>query len=97
MHARVMTGQFQPDKKSEVIEIYGDSIIPVAREQNGFKNAYLLMDPNTNKFISITIWETEEDMTACETGGYLKEQLAKAAVTFAIPPTKEHFEVSVQA
>ena len=32
-----------------------------------------------------------------EISGYLKEQIAKAAATFAGPPTTEHFEVSVQA
>jgi heme-degrading monooxygenase HmoA len=97
MHARVVTGQSQPNKQDEETNVYRDNIVPAAREQKGFKGAFLLTNPNTNKFISITLWETEADMMAGEASGYLKEQLDKAAATFAGPPTTEHFEVSVQA
>ena len=96
MHARIVSGQFQPDGMEEAVGIYRDSIAPAAREQQGNKGGYLLTDSATGKFVSISLWETEADMQASETGGYLKEQIAKAAPTFAGPPTSEHFVVSVQ-
>ena len=80
----------------ELIHIYQDSIAPIAKEQKGNKGAFLLTDSDTNKAISIAVWETEEDMLAGEASDYLKEQIARAAATFAAPPTTEHFQVSVQ-
>ena len=96
MHARIVSGQFQPDKMDEAVSIYENSIAPAAKEQQGNKGACLLTDSKTGKFVSISLWETEADMTASEESGYLKEQMAKAAPTFTGPPTSEHFEVSVQ-
>ena len=97
MHARIVSGQFQPDKMEEAVSIYENSVAPAAKEQQGCKGASLLTDAKTGKFISISLWETEADMIAGEESGYLKEQIAKAAPTFAGPPTSERFEVSVQA
>ena len=96
MYARVVTVQSQPGKTEETIRIYRDSVMPVAREQQGFKGAFLLTDPNTGKGVSITLWETEADMRAGETSGYYQEQIAKFAQVFAGPPTREGYEVSVQ-
>ena len=96
MHARVISGQIQADKMDEAVSTYENSVAPAAKEQQGNKGACLLTDSKTGKFISITLWETEADMTASEESGYLKEQIAKVAPSFTGPPTSEHFEVSVQ-
>ncbi len=95
--ARVVTVQIQPGKMDELISIYQDSIVPAAKEQEGFRHALLLSDADTGKAISVTVWETEADMQAGEASGYLREQMAKAAAGFAAPPTTEHYEVSVSA
>ena len=96
MHARIVSGQFQPDKMDEAVSTYESSIAPAAKEQQGNKGVCLLTDSKTGKFVSISLWETEADMAAGEASGYLKEQIAKAASTFAGPVTSEGFEVSVQ-
>lgn len=96
MNARVVLGQVQVDKRDEAVAAYRDSIVPAAKEQRGFKNAYLLTDTSTGKFISVTFWETEADLMAGESSGYYKEQLGKLAAFFAGQPTMEHYEVSVQ-
>jgi heme-degrading monooxygenase HmoA len=70
--------------------------MPVSKQQQGFKGAFLLTDPNTGKGVSITFWETEADMRAGEASGYYQEQIAKFAQVFAGPPTREGYEVSVQ-
>jgi heme-degrading monooxygenase HmoA len=96
MYARVTTTQMQPGKTEEAIRIYRDSVVPAAKQQQGFKGAFLLTDPNTGKGVSISLWETEADMRAGETSGYYQEQIAKFAQVFAGPPTREGYEVSVQ-
>ncbi|MBW2465821.1 MAG: antibiotic biosynthesis monooxygenase [Deltaproteobacteria bacterium] len=94
MHARVILGKVKIDKQEEAIRIYQESVMPEAKKQKGFKSMNLLTDPETSKFISITIWETEDDMIAGESSGYLQEQLAKISPLFVGPPSIQHYVVS---
>lgn len=94
MHARVILGKVKHDKQDEAIRIYREGVAPAAKEQQGFKTMNLLTDPDTHKFISITFWETEKDMLAGESGGYLQEQLNRIAPLFVGPPTIQHYVVS---
>ena len=55
MHARVILGRVKLDKQDEAIKIYKEIIGPVAKEQKGFKSMQLLTDPDTSKFISISM------------------------------------------
>ena len=95
MHARVILGKVRHGKQDEAIRIYKELVAPAAEEQKGFKSMNLLTDPDTHKFISITFWETEKDMVAGESGGYLQEQLNKIAPLFVGPPSIQHYVVSV--
>ena len=96
MYSRVVTIQVQPGKTEEAVRIYRDSVIPAAKQQQGFKGALLLTDSNTGKAYSITRWETEADMKAGEASGYYQEQIAKFGHILTSTPTIEGFEVSVQ-
>ena len=97
MHARVVMSQAQPGKQDEALAIVRDSIVPAARQQKGFKSYLGLTDRSTGKNITISLWETEEDMTSGEASGYYQEQIDKVAPILAGPPTTEHYEVTVQA
>ena len=96
MQARVVTVQIQPGKTDEAIGIYRDSVISAAKQQKGFKGAFLLTDRNTGKGVSVTLWEMEADLKAGEASGYYQEQITKLGGVFAAPPAREHYEVSVQ-
>jgi heme-degrading monooxygenase HmoA len=97
MYARVTSTQILPGKIDEAIRIYRDSVVPAAREQKGFTGAYELVDRGTGKSLSVSLWDTEADMLAGETSGYLREQVAKFGAVIVGPPTTEHYEVGVQA
>ena len=94
MHARVILGKVKHDMQDEAIKIYRERLEPAAKVQKGFVRMHLLTDPDTSKFISITIWETEQDMITGESSGYLQEQLSKIAAVFVGPPSIQHYEVS---
>ncbi len=96
MHANVVTVQFQPGKIDEAIRIYRDSTVPALKQRQGFKGALLLTEPNTGKGVSITLWQTEADLQATETREF-QTQIAQFAQVLAGPPTREEFEVSIQA
>ena len=94
MHARVILGKVKHGKQDEAAKIYRESIEPAAKDQKGFVRMHLLTDPDTSKFISITIWKTEQDMLAGESSGYLKEQMDKITSLFVGPPTVQHYVVT---
>lgn len=66
MFARVSTFQGPPDQTAEGIRIAREQILPAARLMDGFKGIYLLFDRESGKSLSVTLWETEEDMRASE-------------------------------
>jgi heme-degrading monooxygenase HmoA len=94
MHARVILGKVRLHKQAEAIRIFKETVIPAAEKQKGFKSINLLTDPDTNKFISITIWKTEDDMKSSESSGYLQEQLGRIATLFVGPPTIQYYVVT---
>jgi len=96
MYVRVLRAQFHVEKIAQAEQLYWKSLIPAAKQQKGFRNAYLAVDRATGTGISLTFWETEADLTASETNGYFQEQLAKFAPVFAAPPTREAYEVIAQ-
>jgi len=96
MYARVTIVQVLPGKMDEAIGIFRDSVVPAAKEQKGHKGHYLLTERKNGKGISISLWETEADMTAGESSGHYRQQLAKFKDIFAAPPVREDYEVSVQ-
>jgi heme-degrading monooxygenase HmoA len=97
MHARVISGLIRPGKREEAISLFQNNVVPRAKEQEGFKGIFLLADEETNKFYSITLWETEDFLSASEKSMYLVKQLGSVASHFAMPPMTERFEVVIKA
>ena len=59
MHARVVDLTVRSVDTKEMVRVYREEVVPAAREQEGFKGAMLLTDPQTGIGISVTLWETE--------------------------------------
>jgi heme-degrading monooxygenase HmoA len=96
MYARVVFTHVQADKEDAVIQLYNESVVPSAVQQPGFKGLLSLVDRSRGKAISITLWETEEDMLAGESSGYYQEQLAKFGDKLSAIPTMEAYEVNMK-
>jgi hypothetical protein len=47
--------------------------------------------------MSVTIWESLEDLQASESSGFYNEQLGKFAPLLTAPPVREVYEMGVQA
>jgi len=94
MHAKVVHFQIKPGKKDDVIRLFGEFIVPGAEKQKGFKSGMLLTDPNTDKALSIALWETEAAIKASEAGGYYQEWVAKLSDALVSAPARELYEVS---
>ena len=95
MFARVSTFQGPPDQTAEGIRVAREQILPAARLQEGFKGIYLLFDRESGRSLSITLWETEEDMeTSEEAAARVRTESAEAAGETVIGV--ERYEVALQ-
>lgn len=66
MFARLSTFRGPVDQTAEGIRVAREQILPAARLQDGFKGIYILFDRESGESISLTLWETEEDLQASE-------------------------------
>lgn len=96
MYARVVKAQYQSGKFEEGLQIFRDSIVPAARQTQGFKGALGLVDRSTGKTIAIVLRETEADVQATEASGYYQAQVAKVAHVLATQMVREAYEVALQ-
>ena len=97
MFARLTMVQVKPENIDETTKLYGESVVPAAKSQKGYKGAYMLVDRSTGKGVSISLWESEEDAIANEQSGYYQEQIGKFKDFLTAPPVQEGYEVAIQA
>jgi heme-degrading monooxygenase HmoA len=92
MFARVITAQTGAEGLDDVIRL-AQKQLPGARQQPGFMGAYLLTDAETGTVMTISLWDTREQMEAVAGGGVQHQD----ATTWLTPPQLETYEVTVQA
>ncbi|WP_421656004.1 antibiotic biosynthesis monooxygenase [Leptothermofonsia sp. ETS-13] len=88
-YAHVAVGEFKLGKFCEAQSLYEQA---VATYTHGFKGAYLLRDPGSDKGISVIFWESVEDMADNESETY-QAILKKMAPLFAHSPDVFVYEV----
>jgi len=70
MHARVSTYEGPPGQTDEEVEEITrrqeEGVLPTVRQLDGFKGVIALLDRNTGKALSITLWESEQAMRGSE-------------------------------
>jgi heme-degrading monooxygenase HmoA len=95
MFARVITAQVAADGLDGAIQV-AQQQLPAARRQPGFKGFYLLADAETGKLMTISLWETREDLAAVEAqAAQIRSQAAPAIAATA--PQLETYEVAMHA
>jgi heme-degrading monooxygenase HmoA len=96
LHARVVSMEMLSMNVGEAVRIYQDRVVPAAREQEGFRGAFMLTDPDTGEGLSISLWNSEEDMHASEVSGFYHRKLNELEAFFISTPVRKHYEVSAQ-
>jgi heme-degrading monooxygenase HmoA len=66
VYARVSTYQGPPDLIDQGVRFAQENILPKVGEIDGFEGVYFLVDRQSGKALSITLWESEEAMRASE-------------------------------
>ena len=94
MSVRVTTFQIPPDQLSKALQVAEEVAVPAMRQQDGFRGHIDLVDRANGKAVSLTFWDNEADITAGESSGYYREQVARFASYVTAQPTREIYEVS---
>ncbi len=66
MFASVSTYQGPPDQIDEGLRYARENIVPSLREAEGFEGVYLLVDRQSGKVLTVTLWGSEEALRASE-------------------------------
>jgi hypothetical protein len=87
--AYIAIAEFKPGKFEEAKELYEQA---VATYTDGFKRAYLLQIPDTDKGIAIILWESADSMESNRSQAY-EEILKQMTPLFAKPLNSNFYEV----
>jgi heme-degrading monooxygenase HmoA len=69
MHARMSTLEGSPDEMDEGLRDVKEHVLPLLRQQDGFKGFIALGKCRSGELIGITFWESEKAMQASEEVG----------------------------
>ena len=95
-YARVAPTQVKPGKLDEAISLIRDELMPAAIKSPGNKGYLSLIDSRLSKGFTLSLWETEADMRAGESGsGYIAEAMDKILTRIEGQLVLEYYEVSV--
>ena len=87
--AYVAIGEFKPGKFEEAQQLYEKA---VSTYTHGFKGAYLLQEPGTDRGIAIILWESLEDMEENQNEAY-QAILSQMSHLFSKAPTTSFYKV----
>lgn len=93
MYTRAITLPLQPGKVDKAIAVFEKTIVPMFQQQKGFQGGYLVGDRSNGKAVSITLWDTEANATALDTGGFYQKWVAMLDDFLSSPAVREQDEV----
>jgi len=84
MYLRLLSLKIQPGRMEEFVDIYQQEILPHLKTIKGCRYAYLTTSTEQkNEAISITIWNSKQEVEEYENSGIFKAFLDKAQSTFS--------------
>lgn len=94
MFARVSAYHADEDSQ-KLMQAFQDTIGPL-QQVEGFSHAYFLIDPETGRAVSMTIWESEAAMESSEPGGEERRR-RRSEISGASVDSVDHYEVGLIA
>ena len=94
MFARVSAYHADEDNQ-KLLQAFQETIGPLQRVE-GFSHGYFLIDKDTGRAVSMTIWESEDAMDASEAGGEERRR-RRSEISGASVDAVDHFEVGLIA
>ena len=94
MVARVTHVKVKPEDLEEAVRLFDDSVVPAAKEEEGFMGALLLTRADGRALV-IDLCDTVEHMRANERSGLYQREVTKFAGKIVERPTREFYDVAV--
>jgi len=94
MHARVNTGQVQPDQLDKFVAAIQPLLRRAKQQAPGLMSVMLLGDRLTGKIVLVSRWESEAAAEAAEP--VYQEAMRELGRFIAEPPTREPYEVLLE-
>ncbi len=94
MYGRVTRLEGSPEQLNQGTEYVRDTILPAARQLEGFRGIINLADATTGKGMTVTLWETEEAMRASEERADQMRDEAARALSATVAGV-ERYEVTI--
>jgi heme-degrading monooxygenase HmoA len=91
MHARVNATEWNPERVADAMQLTEDTIIPAYQKMPGFRGYILLTEPEGEKAMAITMWDTEEQMDA--SAGVARAMVSELKGVLRAPPQAQNYEV----
>jgi heme-degrading monooxygenase HmoA len=94
MYARVSTYQGDPGQIDQGLAYDLENILPKVNQIDGFEGLYYLVDRESGKALSMTLWESEQTMRASEEeANRLRTESAESAS--ATVESVQRYEVAI--
>ena len=93
MHARVTTLSGSPGDVDSGIANFQENVLPFVQEQG--EGAILLVDRQSGKAISITLWEDEQALRASDEAANALRAEAANRIGASETPSVERYEVAI--
>jgi hypothetical protein len=94
MVARVTHVRLNPEDIDESVQLFDESVIPAAEQEEGFMGAMMLARSDGQALV-IDLCDTVENMRQNEKNGFYQTQVTKFAGKLTAPPTRDFYEVRV--
>jgi hypothetical protein len=94
MVARVTSVPVRPEDVAESVQLFDESVIPAAEQEEGFMGVLLLTREDGRARV-IDLCDTIENLRANERSGFYQTQVAKFADRIVEHPWREFFDVPV--
>ena len=93
MFGRVTYVQAPEGKVEEGLNLWRQNVLPVTMAREGFTGVISLIDRESGKALSITMWEGEDEMVASTEAEYHKEAIARFGEYFSGAHEPENYEI----
>ena len=95
MYANVSRVQLQPGKMDEGPAFWQQSVLPVLKQQHGFRGVIVLGDAASNKGMALLLWESEADAEAALNSRALQQAFEPGMAMLAGQPELEGYQVGL--
>jgi heme-degrading monooxygenase HmoA len=93
MFARATFGEAPPERVDEMIHEVMEHVLPAVRMQDGFKGGMILVERESGKVLTVSLWESEQAMDATEEAAHWFRVFSAEAAAGRLETVVEKYEV----